>query len=701
MCDFLCDIEMSDVPPSSPSTDAAKIRACVMCKSRMSSLQNDKHSLCVSCRGGDCSEGNKCNECLPWSEEEFARYLRHRKTLDVKAKSKSKMAKLKVKGKSESGNSSDSNVSNVSLSEGKPTPSQSVSGNKGEGIAKETGDSLSRSEIVALISQSVGSFSELFRSEVANAMTGAFKEISSTLDRRLGPEEEFIDEENATNPFISESPSLAPVQQSLGKGRSDPPSLTPTQGTCDSWGEQIGSERESMPSNPLTVKCFLESLAGQGVNISRDILVAAESWGSQAGTVGNQGVSADVGDRSRSLQETSPGIGTLGNQLSGASGVPRFVAAGSRDTSLPSRVGDSLGTRKSVSFAAVTPLDEVEESDDPLANSSASAAAEKRFLDILSLVFDHHSEELSAPESKAPKVCGFENLFKVSSKEEKRDLYLSMYHRVKEVLGDVREKFIPILENAKPLVQGLGSRKKKYQMSDFPSWGSAPQVNPNLSRIMANVHGKRSCNLTYDESMRVENVTRGQLEVQNHSFWLLSTLLSIVKDGGFVPPDPVRFENLVSELSLSLVNSTRASAAVTTFLQAKRRESLLAHLPCHVAACHKSNLLKSSFEGEFLFESEALDKVIGDVQQDSNTEAQLAISKAVSFPSFSSFRSAKKVDPQPVERNQASTSFGRGRGRGGRGGFQGFKRKESPASLPAPKSPRRGGRSPRGRGFTK
>ena len=95
-------------------------------------------------------------------------------------------------------------------------------------------------------------------------MAGAFQEISSSLDRRLGPEEHLIDYLSATNPSFSENPSLALVQQSLDRGRSDQPALTPTQGTCDSWGEHVSPEQESLPNNPLTVN----GLVGDRSNVN-------------------------------------------------------------------------------------------------------------------------------------------------------------------------------------------------------------------------------------------------------------------------------------------------------------------------------------------------------------------------------------------------------------------------------------------------
>ena len=54
----------------------------------MSSLQYDKHTLCLSCREVTCSMDLRCVECTAWSSDEMADYLRHRKFLVSKGKKK-------------------------------------------------------------------------------------------------------------------------------------------------------------------------------------------------------------------------------------------------------------------------------------------------------------------------------------------------------------------------------------------------------------------------------------------------------------------------------------------------------------------------------------------------------------------------------------------------------------------------------------
>ena len=142
-------------------------------------------------------------------------------------------------------------------------------------------------------------------------------------------------------------------------------------------------------------------------------------------------------------------------------------------------------------------------------------------------------------------------------------------------------------------------------------------------------------------------------------------------------------------------------------LQIKRREGLVSHMPPHIAHCHKDALLSSPMDSSLIFDPQTLTQVIKDVKEDSSTSTLVAVSKAVSLPSFAALRAARKASSggSAAAKDQVGSGTGRGRCRGqqsqGQAADRGYKRKfTSHASGPVSKSPRKGSRSPRGRGFT-
>ena len=73
-------------PTTSAATDVSACRSCPRCGRRMSSLQFDKHTLCVVCRDVKCSLDTRCKEFKPWSKEFMLGYVKQQRSLVSKGK---------------------------------------------------------------------------------------------------------------------------------------------------------------------------------------------------------------------------------------------------------------------------------------------------------------------------------------------------------------------------------------------------------------------------------------------------------------------------------------------------------------------------------------------------------------------------------------------------------------------------------------
>ena len=76
----------SSTPTTSAAADVSAHRSCPRCARRMSSLQFDKHSLCVVCRDVKCSLDTFCKECKSWSKDFMLGYVEHQRSLGSKGK---------------------------------------------------------------------------------------------------------------------------------------------------------------------------------------------------------------------------------------------------------------------------------------------------------------------------------------------------------------------------------------------------------------------------------------------------------------------------------------------------------------------------------------------------------------------------------------------------------------------------------------
>ena len=60
-------------------------RTCLTCSARMSSLFHDKHSVCATCYGNECTLDKHCSECSSWEDDVMNRYVKHMKSLATKS----------------------------------------------------------------------------------------------------------------------------------------------------------------------------------------------------------------------------------------------------------------------------------------------------------------------------------------------------------------------------------------------------------------------------------------------------------------------------------------------------------------------------------------------------------------------------------------------------------------------------------------
>ena len=72
---------MASSSTSAPSTSCVDVTARRRCNRRMGSLQNDKHTTCVSCRDVVCSVAVRCDECREWSTDAMQEYVCHKCSL--------------------------------------------------------------------------------------------------------------------------------------------------------------------------------------------------------------------------------------------------------------------------------------------------------------------------------------------------------------------------------------------------------------------------------------------------------------------------------------------------------------------------------------------------------------------------------------------------------------------------------------------
>ena len=213
-------------------------------------------------------------------------------------------------------------------------------------------------------------------------------------------------------------------------------------------------------------------------------------------------------------------------------------------------------------------------------------------------------------DARAP-CCGFEAWFgqpeALASTQRFR-----MYRRVAEVQEEVAARSEVLARRAKPLSRVIPARARAYAMADDAIFTSSQPVNSAFAQLVGSraLGSRRWGAVTFSEMERLERLFQGQLEVTSSSLWLMSSILAMLKRDGFQPSDPALFNSALSLVSAALSRQARTAAAGSTFIRAKRRESLLAHTTLPVPETQKRDLTVTPGSSSGLFDAELLAEVV-------------------------------------------------------------------------------------------
>ena len=209
---------------------------------------------------------------------------------------------------------------------------------------------------------------------------------------------------------------------------------------------------------------------------------------------------------------------------------------------------------------------------------SEFAARESSSSRLTDLIYDVCPHSRPLLDVARPPRCEFEGWFGQPEVPASRPRF-RLYPRVGEVESEVTAKASSLARRSKPLSSILTTHYTRHAVADLPYYASSLAVNPSFSQLAGAkaVGSKRWGSISFAEMEKLEQLFRAQLEMASKSLWLMSGILAMLKHDGFQPADPTLFNAALSSASATLSQMAWSSAAGSTFVCAKRRDSLLAH----------------------------------------------------------------------------------------------------------------------------
>ena len=238
-------------------------------------------------------------------------------------------------------------------------------------------------------------------------------------------------------------------------------------------------------------------------------------------------------------------------------------------------------------------------------------------------------------------------------------------------------------------------KRRIFYVGDDTDYCSARFLNPDFARISKskNILKSRASSVTLADLEKLDRGSCTILAGDSQRFWLLSSLLTQLKDDGYRPSAPALFDKNISSLSAALASQTTMAAGISDFVTSKRGESYLVLASCPTAEFVRRDLLVAPGTASFLFDQPLLEKVVTAMKEDS------LISSTALLASLLKAASCGRSGSSGSDRYSLPLDFPRA----GSSGFR--KRSASPALGSSAKRGRRGrGMTPpsgKGKGFQK
>ena len=261
----------------------------------------------------------------------------------------------------------------------------------------------------------------------------------------------------------------------------------------------------------------------------------------------------------------------------------------------------------------------------PLSRSSEY----RRMLEFIHALFPQSKGE---PLSQRSNRSAFEDIFPGSRDPLPPFPTLTLFERVQQAFRDADDRLFRNVSYGKADRFLLPKRKPIYHVADLPSEGSAVPPNAALdSHMTKKLANCRSVSLSINECTHLESTFRSMSETLSHSMWILTGLLSLIRNEGFVPKDQQLFQQFISSLSMGMAHQANIAAAGTTFSALKRRQLYASHfLPSYPEALKQAALASPTCFTSSLFSDEDLTRLASVSNEASSIKSNQALLDFVS-----------------------------------------------------------------------
>ena len=262
----------------------------------------------------------------------------------------------------------------------------------------------------------------------------------------------------------------------------------------------------------------------------------------------------------------------------------------------------------------------------------------------------------------------FESFFATSDPQSAVRPKLRWYPRVQEIVAKTQDRSQRLVHEGKSAQKVTPLRRRLFPVADVLDYAAPKWINLDFARLTRNktIPKSRAGTISFADMGKLERTVRTLVGGFSQEYWLLSSLLSQLKQDGYQPSDPVLFDKTIQSLSASMAIQTSLTSGVTDFLVTKRRESFLTHVSVPMSGPQKRELQVASATGDFLFNQDLLEKTSGQVKEDTIISLNVSLSR-LARSGFKDKRLSEASTSGRSESYRSGSSYGKRSGSPSRG----------------------------------
>ena len=243
-------------------------------------------------------------------------------------------------------------------------------------------------------------------------------------------------------------------------------------------------------------------------------------------------------------------------------------------TEAPEPAQSARGSRDRLATSSDHPVfvQEPEDEDEDNLESVNDFPVDKTFNRLVTFIYEQYPDSRPLSNSAVYPQCEFESFFATSDPQSAVRPKLRWYPRVQEIVTKTQERAHQLAREGKSAQKVISLRRRLFPVADEQDYAAPKWLNPDFARLTRIKTIPKLCAgaISFADMEKLERASRTLVGGFSQEYWLVSSLLSQLKQDGYRPSDPVLFDKTIQSLSASMALQTSLTLLRRTLIAPNR-----------------------------------------------------------------------------------------------------------------------------------